>query len=207
MYAGHLNLTRALVWEVKASRPWPSAAPSSSALREGPWLDATVNSAEGRVVATTLRDNTLALVRDDLLATNLAARLRAHVPATMCVEHPKRGRVRLGLRGTLRAAPESTATSPDSTSGCTTTNPMCGTTPVPQLAHLMLYLNDDFEGGRTPGSRADERGRARTGNALLFQHAILHAGERVVRGTKYVLRSDVLYRIREGESQRPHTTT
>jgi prolyl 4-hydroxylase len=30
--------------------------------------------------------------------------------------------------------------------------------------------------------------------ALFFQHMVLHAGKRVVRGTKLVLRSDVLYR-------------
>jgi hypothetical protein len=65
----------------------------------------------------------------------------------------------------------------------------------------MLYLNDDFEGGATSFPEEAKNIAPRTGNALLFQHAILHAGERVVRGTKQVLRSDVLYRIvRDEES-------
>jgi len=34
----------------------------------------------------------------------------------------------------------------------------------------------------------------RTGDALWFQHAVLHAGKHVTRGTEYVLRTDVLYR-------------
>ncbi len=31
------------------------------------------------------------------------------------------------------------------------------------------------------------------GTALFFQHMVLHAGRRVTRGTKMVLRSDILY--------------
>ena len=34
----------------------------------------------------------------------------------------------------------------------------------------------------------------RPGMALLFQHMVNHAGTRVTARTKYVLRSDVLYR-------------
>ena len=33
----------------------------------------------------------------------------------------------------------------------------------------------------------------RTGQALLFRHALWHEGTPVLRGCKYVLRSDVLY--------------
>jgi hypothetical protein len=32
------------------------------------------------------------------------------------------------------------------------------------------------------------------GMALLFHHPILHRGDSVVRGRKYVLRTDVMYR-------------
>ena len=32
------------------------------------------------------------------------------------------------------------------------------------------------------------------GRALLFQHRVLHEGERVERGVKYLLRSEIMYR-------------
>lgn len=56
---------------------------------------------------------------------------------------------------------------------------------------LLVYLNEGFEGGAT-----DFRGfqvRPMTGTALLFIHDTWHEGAAVTAGTKYVLRSDVLY--------------
>ena len=42
----------------------------------------------------------------------------------------------------------------------------------------------------------------RTGMALLFQHMLLHSGERVVSGIKYVLRSDILFgEARDADAQ------
>jgi len=66
----------------------------------------------------------------------------------------------------------------------------------------MIYLNDDFEGGSTifqveslPGGLL--RVAPKTGMALLFRHddVLLHSGELVTRGKKYVLRTDVMYRL------------
>jgi len=72
---------------------------------------------------------------------------------------------------------------------------------------FMVYLNDDFEGGETVfygGWRTfcEERFRVRPtrGTALLFVHAQLHEGAEVKTGRKYVLRSDVMYRLDEGAS-------
>ena len=67
---------------------------------------------------------------------------------------------------------------------------------------FMVYLNDDFEGGGTSfdsrsfGSDAFERFTVRpeTGMALLFHHPVMHRGDAVTRGRKYVIRSDVMYR-------------
>lgn len=57
---------------------------------------------------------------------------------------------------------------------------------------LLAYLNDGFEGGGTlfRGSAAEPK----AGMALLFGHGVWHEGAPVASGTKYVLRSDVLYR-------------
>lgn len=56
---------------------------------------------------------------------------------------------------------------------------------------LLVYLNDGFAGGDT-----DFRGfrvMPRTGAALLFVHDTWHEGAAVEAGSKYVLRSDVMY--------------
>jgi predicted 2-oxoglutarate/Fe(II)-dependent dioxygenase YbiX len=63
---------------------------------------------------------------------------------------------------------------------------------------FMLYLNDTFAGGHTRFFNAYEDTRFAIkpleGAALLFVHEQLHEGAAVTRGTKYVLRSDVMYR-------------
>jgi predicted 2-oxoglutarate/Fe(II)-dependent dioxygenase YbiX len=57
---------------------------------------------------------------------------------------------------------------------------------------FMIYLNDDFEGGETSFERTSIV--PQRGMALFFVHQILHKGQPVVRGRKYVLRTDVMYR-------------
>lgn len=72
---------------------------------------------------------------------------------------------------------------------------------------FMIYLNDgaEFSGGDTlfyangPRSAPDmnpviARFRPRMGSLILFDHGIWHAGETVTAGTKYIMRSDVLFR-------------
>lgn len=59
---------------------------------------------------------------------------------------------------------------------------------------LVVYLNDDFTGGQTRFPELDATVSAKPGRALLFQHRLLHEACVVERGSKYVLRTDVLYR-------------
>jgi WD40 repeat protein len=72
---------------------------------------------------------------------------------------------------------------------------------------FMIYLNDgsEFSGGDTlffaNGPRASPdanpvvaRVRPKMGSLILFDHGIWHAGETVTSGTKYIMRSDVLFR-------------
>jgi hypothetical protein len=57
---------------------------------------------------------------------------------------------------------------------------------------FIVYLNDDFDGGET-----DFFGHSvtpKTGVAIAFPHECRHEGRPVFRGTKYVLRTDVMYR-------------
>lgn len=67
------------------------------------------------------------------------------------------------------------------------------------LFTLMVYLNDDFEGGTTDFrigfGHADRKIAPRRGMALVFEHSLLHQGAPVESGRKYVMRTDVMYRI------------
>jgi predicted 2-oxoglutarate/Fe(II)-dependent dioxygenase YbiX len=59
---------------------------------------------------------------------------------------------------------------------------------------VLLYLSDGFLGGDTLFNDLNVRVTPKTGMALLFEHPVLHEGCAVLAGTKYVLRSDVMYR-------------
>jgi hypothetical protein len=64
----------------------------------------------------------------------------------------------------------------------------------------MVYLNADFSGGETKFYNEDRElhvtVRPERGMALGFVHSQLHEGAPVVRGRKYVLRTDVMYTLR-----------
>jgi predicted 2-oxoglutarate/Fe(II)-dependent dioxygenase YbiX len=57
---------------------------------------------------------------------------------------------------------------------------------------FMIYLNEDFEGGATIFDEISIK--PKIGMALCFIHEQKHEGAPVVAGSKYVLRSDVMYR-------------
>ena len=70
---------------------------------------------------------------------------------------------------------------------------------------FLVYLNDDFDGGATsfylpaPRGGLEARGvQPRCGTVLCFPQgntaSLVHEGSEVTRGTKYVIRTDVLYR-------------
>lgn len=181
MYAGHFDFTRELLWTIDGLLSPAECAALLAEPRE--WLPATVNRAEGRAVDARVRDNSVAVLRDPALATNLLERVRPHVPESMSgmtlagIHVPVRiYRYQVGQRFGVHqdqsyAADERTRS----------------------LLTFMVYLNDDFAGGETDFVDLKRTIVPRTGAALLFQHMLLHAGETVTSGIKYVLRSDVLY--------------
>jgi len=60
---------------------------------------------------------------------------------------------------------------------------------------FMIYLNEQYEGGQTRFSNISIE--PKTGTALIFLHSLEHEGSPVTRGVKYVLRSDIMYRLDE----------
>ncbi len=63
------------------------------------------------------------------------------------------------------------------------------------LLTFMVYLNDDFEGGTTEFD--DIEINPKQGMALIFDHELKHEGKKIISGFKYVLRSDIMYRLIE----------
>lgn len=66
------------------------------------------------------------------------------------------------------------------------------------LITVLLYLNDNFTGGETSFDEPEIQAGImkivpRTGLALFFDHPLLHKGEPVENGRKYVLRTDIMY--------------
>ena len=59
---------------------------------------------------------------------------------------------------------------------------------------LLFYLNEGFTGGQTRLLDWDVTIVPRRGSLLVFEHATYHEGARVTDGTKYVLRTDAMYR-------------
>jgi prolyl 4-hydroxylase len=59
---------------------------------------------------------------------------------------------------------------------------------------VLLYLNEGFLGGATAFCDWDVWVVPRRGQALLFEHLVRHEGCAIDGGTKYVLRTDVMYR-------------
>jgi prolyl 4-hydroxylase len=59
---------------------------------------------------------------------------------------------------------------------------------------VLVYFNDDFEGGETQFlEQLDEIVVPEPGLVAIFQHKIRHEGRPVRRGTKYAMRTDVVY--------------
>lgn len=61
---------------------------------------------------------------------------------------------------------------------------------------VLIYLSHVERGGSTvfqPWTK--DIVRPEPGLALLFEHQVLHQGNEVLEGTKYVLRSDVMFRL------------
>ncbi len=62
------------------------------------------------------------------------------------------------------------------------------------LLTVLVYLNEGFEGGATRfHEQLDDVVVPLRGRTALFQHKVRHEGEPVTEGTKYALRTDILY--------------
>ncbi|HEX4419742.1 MAG TPA: 2OG-Fe(II) oxygenase [Kofleriaceae bacterium] len=144
---------------------------------------APVTTASGFVMMPDVRNNTRVMFDDVALAAELFRRLGAALPAQVCGRRP------VGVNERFRCyryAPGQRFASHFDGSY------QRSATECSELT-LMVYLNEGFGEGSTAFLDFDVQVRPRAGAALMFQHRLLHEGTTVTSGTKYVLRSDVMY--------------
>jgi len=171
----------------------PQDCAALTAFAEGiGFSDAPITTAAGFVMAPEIRNNTRVMVDDPARAAELWQRLSPHIPAFL------NGCRALGLNERFRFyrydRGEKFAWHYD--------GPYSRPNGECSRLTLMLYLNDDFEGGATE-FQLDEWlvVQPEAGMVLLFDHPVLHQGSPVTRGRKYVLRTDVMYEAPFGRSR------
>jgi len=144
---------------------------------------AKVNLRGRQVLMTTVRNNLRVMFKDEAYAAALWEKIKAHVPAQMGYNHA------FGLNEMLRFYKyEIGHRFKMHRDGSYRRNE----TEASQYSFL-IYLNDDFRGGETvfwSGTTI----RPKKGSALLFLHGLRHEGALLTNGTKYVLRTDIMYK-------------
>ncbi|MFE9324877.1 2OG-Fe(II) oxygenase [Nocardia sp. NPDC052278] len=138
------------------------------------------------------------LVRDDpVLADTLFSRIAEFLPARLHIDGAHWRLVGLNerFRYCRYRGGQSFATHRDGAHARSST--------VVSRLTCMIYLNDstEFDGGRTRFYAGGEPGAAslgavgpEAGTIVVFDHALWHDGEPVTHGTKWVMRTDVLYK-------------
>lgn len=185
MYAGHLDLTQPLVWTVDDAMGDADCDAYMQKLRSGlPEIAPIVDEHGEPEVDLAVRNNTRVMWDDAREADGLVARVAAHVPKRLMDMQLVGGNPRIRIYrygpGEKHGAHWDTVVHLDGG--------------IQSLATLVFYLNDDFEGGETDFPELNQRIVPKKGRALMFQHRILHTASEVLKGAKFVLRTDILYR-------------
>lgn len=152
--------------------------------------DALLNSPQGQVLRTRVRNNQRVLFMNQVMADSLWERAKDFVPTEIDE------RLAVGVNELLRFYRYDYGQQFDWHQDIAYERD----NGEKSFLTFMIYLNDDFDGGETsfddscsqdsfePFSVAPLKGMA-----LFFEHPTFHAGEMVSNGRKYVLRSDVMY--------------
>ena len=146
---------------------------------------ATVNTVGGTKVKPDVRNNERVMFDDVDLAEKLYSEAKEHLPEDFagrkivgCNERFRCYRYKPGMR----FAPHSDG-------------PFVRNDSEMSFYTYLVYLNEDFEGGETTFFTNPEVViEPVKGDALLFQHPLVHEGSIVTSGVKYVARTDIMYR-------------
>ncbi|QDT64421.1 prolyl hydroxylase family protein [Calycomorphotria hydatis] len=152
---------------------------------------ATINTFAGAMVNRDVRNNDRVMFDDQELADEILARVRHRAPETFLEMKLAGANERFRCyryQPGMRFAPHADGAFHRSS--------------IEQSCYsCLIYLNEEFEGGATTFLTEPEVAiQPERGMALLFQHPIIHEGSVVTKGTKYVCRTDLMYRQPIGES-------
>lgn len=135
----------------------------------------------GEVVVTEVRNNTRVMIDDFALAATIWERARAHLPMVLG------GRQAIAMNERFRYYRYRPGQCFDWHADASFRR---ANGEASRLSFIM-YLNDDFSGGET--TVMETVITPRRGMALFFRHELPHEGGVVKSGTKYVMRTDVMY--------------
>ena len=146
---------------------------------------ATINTATGTKINTSVRNNERVIFDDAELAEKVFADAVEHLPnefagRTICGANERFRCYR--YKPGMRFAPHSDGSFVRNDSEMS-------------FYTYLVYLNDEFEGGETTFfTKPEVIVKPVAGDAVLFQHPLVHEGSIVTAGVKYVARTDIMYR-------------
>jgi len=148
---------------------------------------ATIDTEKGQIIVETVRNNNRVIYKDIILADNLWRQLKPFAPKQIgnskavglnelfrfykyqVGQEFKRHRDQSFIRNDIEAS----------------------------YFTFMIYLNDNYEGGETKFNSLTIQ--PKQGTALIFFHGLEHEGSSVRQGLKYVLRTDIMFRLEGNE--------
>lgn len=147
--------------------------------------EAPINVGGGKTqIRKDIRNNSRVIVDDEILAFEIWQTVREHLPKVI------NGRVALGLNERFRFY----RYEPGQKFAYHMDGYFRRDNGEQSMLTFMIYLNEEFEGGATTFMNGDNTiVKPETGMVLAFNHTLFHEGSEVLRGRKYVLRSDVMF--------------
>ena len=154
------------------------------------YYDAPINSMAGPIINSSMRNNQRVMLDDQDRAVDLWERIREYVPERIMMWKA------VGVNERLRFYRYHVGQQFDWHADGSFHRPH---SQERSLLTYMIYLSEGCQGGETsfhePARNLPKHVKItpKTGMALLFAHRLLHKGEPVEEGCKYVLRTDVMY--------------
>lgn len=145
--------------------------------------EAKINSGQGQRVVKSVRNNDRVLFKDETMAADLWSQVKPYVPERIGAS------TATGLNELFRFY----RYTPGQQFRKHRDESFIRSATEASFYTFMIYLNDGFSGGATTFDRISIRPEA--GKALIFLHDLEHSGEPITSGKKYVLRTDVMYRL------------
>lgn len=185
MYHRSLDLSHPMLWTVADLLPPDLCAAQIARIEAAAPAPAPITTVRGAVMRPDIRNNDRVAFDDPALAADLLARVRDHVPEVLS------GMQLCGANERLRCY----RYKPGQRFAPHYDGAFVRDDREQSLVSFLVYLNEDFVGGETNFLELGRTIVPRAGMALPFQHRLLHEGAEVREGCKYVLRSDLMYRV------------